>query len=67
MESICIEVKPKCSKSFIIGAWYRPPKYELLLTGDMNCDDLSIDEKGTIIRKSRDLSGVFATGSVIMT
>ena len=74
MESICIEVKPKCSKSFFIVVWYRPPKYEtqtviemetllnaldnenkdIILIGDINCDDLPIDEKSTMIRKLRD-------------
>ena len=30
METICLEIKPKCSKSFVIIAWYRPPKYNAL-------------------------------------
>ena len=25
---ICIELKPKCSKPFILLAWYRSPNYE---------------------------------------
>ena len=28
LEILCIEVKPKLSKSFLVLAWYRPPKYE---------------------------------------
>ena len=28
LEFVCIEVMPKCSSSFIVLAWYRPPKYE---------------------------------------
>ena len=28
LEMICIELKPKCSKPFILLAWYRPPNYE---------------------------------------
>ena len=28
LEIVCIEVMPKCSSSFIVLAWYRPPKYE---------------------------------------
>ena len=27
-ELLCIEVKQKCTKPFIVMAWYRPPKYE---------------------------------------
>ena len=28
LEMICIELKSKCSKPFILLAWYRPPNYE---------------------------------------
>ena len=28
LEILCIEVKPKFSKPFLVLAWYRPPKYE---------------------------------------
>ena len=28
LEMICIELKPECSKPFILLAWYRPPNYE---------------------------------------
>ena len=27
-ELLCNEVKQKCTKPFIVMAWYRPPKYE---------------------------------------
>ena len=30
LEATCIEVKPKCSEPFLIVAWYRQPKYELI-------------------------------------
>ena len=28
LEILCIEVKPKFGKPFLVLAWYRPPKYE---------------------------------------
>ena len=28
LEILCIEMKPKFSKPFLVLAWYRPPKYE---------------------------------------
>ena len=35
LETICLEIKPKCSKSFVIIAWYRPPKYNALDIDDI--------------------------------
>ena len=35
LETICFEIKPKCSKSFVIIAWYRPPKYKALDIDDI--------------------------------
>ena len=28
LELISLEIKPKCTKSFILIAWYRPPKHD---------------------------------------
>ena len=69
LEILCIEVKPNFSKSFLVLAWYRPPKYEhealntletllktiekqnkeIILIGDINCNDLDIDDKNKVI------------------
>ena len=69
LEILGIEVKPKFSKSFLVLAWYRPPKYEhetlnaletllktienenkeIILIGDVNCNDLNIDDKNKVI------------------
>ena len=85
MESICIEVKLKCSKSFFIVALYRPSKHEtqtvieietllnaldnenkeIILIGDINCDDLPIDEKSTMIRNLRGLYRVYQMKQLI--
>ena len=29
LETVTIEIKPKCAKSFALIAWYRPPKYNI--------------------------------------
>ena len=69
LEILCIEMKPKFSKSFLVLAWYRPPKYEhetlntletllktienenkeIILIGDINCNDLNTDDKNKVI------------------
>ena len=36
LEVICIELKPKCSKPFILLAWYRPPNYEIEMLTEVN-------------------------------
>ena len=68
-ELLCIEVKQKCTKPYIVMAWYRPPKYEyqtideietlpksldaedkeIILMGDVNCNDLDIEGKNRIL------------------
>ena len=35
LEILCIEVKPKFSKPFLVLAWYRPPKYEHKTLNDL--------------------------------
>ena len=75
LEVLCIEVKPKCSKPFMVLAWYRPPRYEtesiseldtllkttdnenkeIILIGDVNCNDLNFEEKNKILRNVREL------------
>ena len=69
LKILCTEVKPKFWKSFLVVAWYRPPKYEqetlntletllkttenekkeIILIGDINCNDLNIDDKNKVI------------------
>ena len=29
LELISLEIKPKCAQSFILIAWYRPPKHDI--------------------------------------
>ena len=70
-----IEVRQKCTKSFIVMAWYRPPKYEyqtidevetlpkaldaedkeIMLMGDVNCNDLDIEGKNRILVSLRNM------------
>ena len=72
-ELLCIEVKQKCTKPFIVMAWYRPPKYEyqtieeietllksldaedkeIILMGDINCNDLDIEGKNRILASAK--------------
>ena len=66
-------MKPKFSKSFLVLAWYRPPKCEhetlntletllktienenkeIMLIGDINCNELNIDDKNKVIEHLR--------------
>ena len=39
LEMICIELKPRCSKPFILLAWYRPP----------NCETETLTEVNTLL------------------
>ena len=29
LETVSIQIKPKCAKPFVIIAWYRPPKHKI--------------------------------------
>ena len=29
LETVSIQIKPKCAKTFVIIAWYRPPKHKI--------------------------------------
>ena len=73
LETITIQVKPKCAKPFVIIAWYRPPNHkiddilnikkvyktfdktetEVIILGDVNCDDLPDQDKNSIVAKLR--------------
>ena len=71
LETITIQVKPKCAKPFIIIAWYRPPnhkiddilniekvyktfdKTEVIILGDINCDDLPDQDENSVVAKVR--------------
>ena len=66
-------MKPKCAKSFVIIAWYRPLNHkiddtlntekafktfdktetEVIILGDVNCDDLPDQDKNSIVAKRR--------------
>ena len=85
LETICIEVKPNCSKPFFVLAWYRPPKYEtetltemetllravesekkeIILIGDLNCDDLPVEDRNMMIKNLRDLYRVYQMKQLI--
>ena len=51
LEMICIELKPKCSKPFILLAWYRPPNYETETLTEVNTllETLEKEQKETIL------------------
>ena len=73
LETITIQVKPKCAKPFVIIAWYRPPNHkiddilniekvyktfdktatEVIILGDVNCDDLPDQDKNSVVAKLR--------------
>ena len=73
IETVTIQIKPKCAKPFAIIAWYRPPNYntddilnieriyrvhdktnsEIIIMGDLNCDDLPDQDKSSIVAKLR--------------
>ena len=36
LEMICIELKPKCTKPFILLAWYRPSNYKTETLTEVN-------------------------------
>ena len=85
LEILCIEVKPKFSKSFLVLAWYRPPKYEhetlntletllktienenkeIILIGDINCNDLNTDYKNKVIDHLRSVYRQFQMKQLI--
>ena len=48
---ICIELKPKCSKPFILLAWYRPPNYEIETLTEVNTllEKLEKEQKETLL------------------
>ena len=50
-EMICIELKPKCSKLFILLAWYRPPNYETEALTEVNTllETLEKEQKETLL------------------
>ena len=78
-------MKPKFSKSFLVLAWYRPPKYEhetldaletllktienenkeIILIGDVNCNDLNTDDKNKIIDHLRSVYRQFRMKQLI--
>ena len=51
LEMICIELKPKCSKPFILLAWYRPPNYETETLTEVNTllETLEKEQKETLL------------------
>ena len=51
LEMICIELKPKCSKPFILLAWYRPPNYETETLKEVNTllETLEKEQKETLL------------------
>ena len=51
LEMICIELKPKCSKPFILLAWYRPPNYETETLTEVNTllETLEKEQKQTLL------------------
>ena len=69
IETVTIQIKPKCAKPFAIIAWYRPQNYNTddILNikriykvhdktnnnGDLNCDDLPDQDKNSIVAKLR--------------
>ena len=85
LEILCTEEKPKFSKSFLVLAWYRPPKYEhqtlnaletllkttenenkeIILIGDVNCNDLNIDDKNKVIDHLRSVCRQFQMKQLI--
>ena len=73
LEILCIEVKPKFSKSFLALAWYRPPKYEhetlnaleTLLKTIENKNDLNIDDKNKVIDHLRSVYRQFQMKQLI--
>ena len=85
LETICIEVKPNCSKPSFVLAWYRPSKYEtetlteietlpkavesekkeIILIGDLNCNDFPVEDKNMMIKNLRDLYRVYQMKQLI--
>ena len=85
LEILCIEVKPKFSRPFLVLAWYRPPKYEhetldelqillktvenenkeIILIGDVNCNDLNFEQKNKVIDHLRGLYRQFQMKQLI--
>ena len=73
LETVAIQVKPRCAKPFVIIAWYRSPNHkiddilniekvyqtfdktetEVIILGDVNCDDLPDKDKNSIVAKLR--------------
>ena len=51
LEMICIELKPKSSKPFILLAWYRPPNYETETLTEVNTflETLEKEQKETLL------------------
>ena len=51
LELISLEIKPKCAKSFILIAWYRPPKHDISSIHKIEdvCQALDIRQKERII------------------
>ena len=51
LEIISLEIKPKCAKSFILIAWYRPPKHDISSIYKIKdvCQALDIRQKEIII------------------
>ena len=51
LELISLEIKPKCAKSFILIAWYRPPKHDISSIHKIKdvCQALDIRQKEIII------------------
>ena len=51
LKMICIELKPKCSKPFILLAWYRPPNYETETLTEVNIllETLEKEQKETLL------------------
>ena len=48
---ICTELKPKCSKPFILWAWYRSPNYETEALTEVNTllETLEKEQKETLL------------------
>ena len=85
LQNLCVEVKPKFSKPFLVPAWYRPRKYEhetlneleillktienenkeIIVIGDVNCNDSHIEDKNKVIDHFRGLYRQFQIKQVI--
>ena len=46
---IRIELKPECSKPFILLAWYRPPNYETLTEVNTLLETLEKEQKEILL------------------